>query len=515
MHACGRVISVILLTFFAIPNAKAQPAEFLVVNAASYANAIAPDSLATIFGSNLAPATATATLDANGQLPTELASIRVEFNGVAAPLFYVAPGQINLVVPGGVTPGTAAVVIRSTVSGSTTSGAALVSNAAPGVFTSDASGRGPGAILNAVTYTASPFLVQTADNGADTRTRIAVYCTGVRHADSVAAQIQDPLGNRIPLRVEFAGAAPGFFGLDQVNLLLPPELDGAGTVSLALTADGRTANVVTFQMNLLPVSALRLTTLTLSPPIVNAGDSATLTVGLNGVARPGGFTVALRSSTSGAQVNALISIPEGRVSADTPVTTSSLTASQAAIITAQGGGVTLTVPLEIDPANTVELVGLTISPDSILGGRNVTGTVTLSGNAPAGGFNVLISSDSDRVRPPARVSVPFGRNSVDFAIGTEAVASAQTVTLTAASSRNIVTGKVTLLPPLQLSLEVSTIVGGGLLNGTVTLGNPAPVTGAIVVVQSGDASLRIPPVTIAAGRRRLPRATEACRRQSS
>ena len=107
MHACGRVISVILLTFFAIPNAKAQPAEFLVVNAASYGNAIAPDSLATIFGSNLAPATASATLDANGQLPTELASIRVEFNGVAAPLFYVSPGQINLVVPGGLTPGTA------------------------------------------------------------------------------------------------------------------------------------------------------------------------------------------------------------------------------------------------------------------------------------------------------------------------------------------------------------------------------------------------------------------------
>ena len=85
MHACGRVISVILLTFFASPNAKAQPAEFLVVNAASYANAIAPDSLATIFGSNLAPATASATLDANGQLPTELASIREEFLGPKLP----------------------------------------------------------------------------------------------------------------------------------------------------------------------------------------------------------------------------------------------------------------------------------------------------------------------------------------------------------------------------------------------------------------------------------------------
>jgi hypothetical protein len=159
----------------------------------------------------------------------------------------------------------------------------------------------------------------------------------------------------------------------------------------------------------------------------------------------------------------------------------------------------LTVALEIDPANTVELVGLTVAPSSILGGRNVTGTVTLSGNAPAAGFNVLISSDSDRVRPPAVVNVPFGRSSVNFAIETLAVANAQTVTLTAVTSRNIVAGRVTLLPPLQLSLEVSTIVGGGFLNGTVTLGNPAPVTGAIIVVQSGDAGVRIPPVTIAAG----------------
>jgi len=499
MLAPGRVFSVILLTFFAIPIAMAQPADFLVVNAASYGNAIAPDSLATIFGNNLAPATASATLDANGQLPLELASIRVEFNGVTATLFYVSPGQINVVVPGGLTPGTASVVIRSTVSGSTKNGVALVTIPAPGLFTSDGSGGGPGAILNAVTYAPAPFLVQTLENGADTRTRIAVYCTGIRHANLVTAQVLDTVGNGILLRVEFAGAAPGFFGLDQVNLLLPPELDGAGTVLLTLTADGRTANAVTFQINLVPASALRLTALTLSPAIVNAGDSATLTVSLNGVARQGGFTVALRSSTSAAQLNALISIPEGKASADTIVTTSFLTATQAAILTAQAGGVVLTVVLEIDPANTVELVGLSIAPNSVLGGRNVTGTVTLSGSAPAAGFNVLISSDSDRVRPPAVVNVPFGRSSVDFPIGTLAVGSAQTVTLTAATSRNIVAGRVTLLPPLQLSLEVSSIVGGGLLNGTVTLGNPAPVTGAIVVVQSGDAGVRIPPVMIAGG----------------
>src|ERR1035437_5814563 len=64
------VCSVVVLTFLAGPAVLAQSAPFTVVNAASYGSAIAPDSLATIFGSNLAQGTASATLDANGQLPT-------------------------------------------------------------------------------------------------------------------------------------------------------------------------------------------------------------------------------------------------------------------------------------------------------------------------------------------------------------------------------------------------------------------------------------------------------------
>src|SRR5664280_3520975 len=83
------VFFVILLTFLAAPAALAQSTPFTVVNAASYGGAIAADSLATIFGSNLAQATASATLDAGGQLPTVLASTSVEINGVLAPLFYV------------------------------------------------------------------------------------------------------------------------------------------------------------------------------------------------------------------------------------------------------------------------------------------------------------------------------------------------------------------------------------------------------------------------------------------
>src|ERR1017187_7373227 len=185
------VLSVVLLTFPAAPAVFAQSNPIAVVNAASYDRTIASDSLATIFGANLAQTTASATLDPNGQLPTKLASTSVEINGVLAPLVYVSPGQINLVVPTGLSVGTATVLIRSTTSGSTISGAALVTASAPGLFTNDASGAGPGAILNAVTYRPAPFLVQTTENGADTRTRIAVYGTGLRYAGKVTAQAQD------------------------------------------------------------------------------------------------------------------------------------------------------------------------------------------------------------------------------------------------------------------------------------------------------------------------------------
>src|ERR1035438_7047647 len=85
-----------ILLALCVPSAIAQSNPIAVVNAASYDRTIAPDSLATIFGANLARTTASATLDPNGQLPTELASTNVEINGILAPLVYVSPGQINL-----------------------------------------------------------------------------------------------------------------------------------------------------------------------------------------------------------------------------------------------------------------------------------------------------------------------------------------------------------------------------------------------------------------------------------
>ncbi len=72
-----------------------------LVHAADYrARPVAAGQLATVFGENLGPAEPLgAELDAEGRVTTSRGGLRVFFDEFAAPLFYLAQGQINLQVP--------------------------------------------------------------------------------------------------------------------------------------------------------------------------------------------------------------------------------------------------------------------------------------------------------------------------------------------------------------------------------------------------------------------------------
>jgi uncharacterized protein (TIGR03437 family) len=484
----------------------AQSTPLAVVSAASYqpGGPVAPDSLAALFGVNLAGFTVLATLDQNGQLPTELAGTRVEVNGEAASLLYVSSSQINFVVPADAATGTANVLVRNTSTGAAQSATVLVQNTAAAVFSADGSGKGPGAILNAVTNAAAPFLVETPEiAGSDQRTRLAVYATGLRYAGNssqdsaivnvaanVVATAKDAAGNSYTLTVEYAGPAPGYFGLDQVNIVLPPDLDGAGVVSLFLTAETGTSNVVSFQMGSLPADSIRVAGLAFSPSYVNGGDSATLTISLNGVARGIGFAVSLRSNNLAAQPPYLVTVPAGKASLQVTIPTASVTAVQTVTITAQGE----TTTLEIDPANALQVSALSVTPTSVLGGRNVSATVTLTGTAPLGGVGVGISSDNSAAQPPAKVSVPFAASSVSFSIPTSVVTASQTCTITATLGRSSETAQITVIPALQLALASSSVVGGSgnTVSGTVTIADNASIVGVTINLQSSNSSATVP-----------------------
>lgn len=494
-----------------------QAQQITIVSGASYQKRVAPNSLASVFGAGLSSTTASAQLDSNGQLPTRLAGVTVEMNGLAGPLIFVSPAQINLLVPADVGIGTANVIVRSTNTAATQSGAVEVANIAPALFSLDSSGSGPGAILNAVTYNGGPFFVETQENPVnDKRTRLAVYGTGLRYAgnptldpavttviSSVQAQGRSASGKTFQLPVEFVGPAPGFFGLDQVNLVLPPEADLSGTIALTVSVDSFPANSVTFTMNSLLTSQIHIANLTLAQTVAIGINDIPGTIALNAPARLGGYPVTLLSDVPAIQlIPPSLTIPEGQVSQQFTVHTNAVTVGQAGAVTAFGqNGESRLVNVEVVPANGPMLVSLALNPATVAGGRSVAATVTLSAPAPATGTVVQLSSDNTTAKPPASVTVPAAQRSVAFEVTTSAVTSPQAATISATLSGTTKSARLTINPPVAITLSTNTVTGGVTVMGTVTLATQAPAGGASVSLRSSDAVAMVPVigVTIPAG----------------
>jgi hypothetical protein len=296
--------------------------------------------------------------------------------------------------------------------------------------------------------------------------------------------------------VEYAAAAPGFFGLDQVNVVLPAALDGAGIVSLTVTTDSNASNTVSAQINLLPAAQLGLSSIALSPSIINGGDPMTATITLNGVARAGGFPIALRSTNPAARPQAVVTIAEGQATVQAPVATNSVITVQTGSIQASAGGTTVSTDFELDPVNQVQVTGFSVTPNSILGGRALSGEVDVTGTVPIGGVTIQLTSDSSSVRPPDTIGIPFNKNSVTFPIATTPVTGTVNANLTATLGRSSASATVKLVPPLVFTVDNTSVVGGTNINGTVTIGEPAPAGGATVTLSSSDRSLVSPPFSV-------------------
>ncbi len=250
--------NVLPVEFITPPTVLAQAATS--VSAASYrGERIAPEEIVAVFGVGLATATQIAT---TLPLPTTLAGTTIKVRDSAnverhAPLFFVAPTQINYLIPAGTAAGAATVLITSgdgTVSGSVVE----VANVAPGIFTADASGRGlpaasalifkadgaqssqPVARFDTI---ASRFVAVPIDVGAaGDRVFLSLFGTGVRQRSSLE-NVRAIIGG-VEAPVLYAGEQGGFAGLDQINLEIPRSLAGSGVVDVVLIVDGAIANVV-------------------------------------------------------------------------------------------------------------------------------------------------------------------------------------------------------------------------------------------------------------------------------
>ncbi len=247
--------TILVLWRYAASSAAPQLA---AVSAASFSGAIlAPDSIASLFGVGMAGA---AQASPGLPLPTTISGSQVvvrDAMGVAraAPLFFVSPTQINLLIPAGTATGVATVkaVLND---GFVACGLATITSVAPALFTANASGRG---VVAAVVLRVRPdgtqtyepvarfdpsqniFLPIPIDLGPEgDQVYLILYGTGFRYRSSLG-NVTIAIGG-IAVGALYAGDVPGLEGLDQVNALAPRSLMGRGEVDVVLTVDGREAN---------------------------------------------------------------------------------------------------------------------------------------------------------------------------------------------------------------------------------------------------------------------------------
>jgi len=169
---------------------------------------------------------------------------------------------------------------------------------------------------------------------------------------------------------------------------------------------------------------------------VIGGNSGRASVALVIPAPAGGGTVSLTTDNpSIIHVPATVTIPEGNSATSFAIGTSRVTGlPTGGNVFASAGGVTKSIFVNVspDPNAPPLLQSMTITPSSVSGGTNATGTVFLSSPAPAGGISVTLSTSNRAVATvPGIVSVPGGQTSANFTVTTFAVANNTAVTITA------------------------------------------------------------------------------------
>ncbi len=225
-----------------------------ILNAASYLGDIAPGSLVSLFGNQLADGTyqESQLIDSSGNFVTSVDNVTVSVNAVNAPLIYVSPTQINFQVPWETPAGTAVNV--QVTRGSATSNTELVtiaSAASPSMFLNNyttgvawITGGQPaeGCTASQCAVEANNYYTLWANglgpkspaeqDGVVSDPLNAVWVVGG------AASCQLTIGG-ISATVSYCGAAPGEI-IDQLNFEYPQGVPPGAPVQAVLTINGAT-----------------------------------------------------------------------------------------------------------------------------------------------------------------------------------------------------------------------------------------------------------------------------------
>lgn len=223
------------------PGAPSYSADSIANSAASIAGFYAPNTFISIYGQNLSTVTRQLTDINGGILPPSLGGVLVLINNSPSNLWYVSPTLVNVLIPSYLVPGPATVQVVS--DGYAGPAITIQLNAtAPAVFPLDAT--------NVIATFLDGTLV-TSSAPAHAGEWVVLWAGGLgvtipaavpNQVETVAAPLASPIQvllNGVPVdpsRVNYAGAAPGYAGLFQINLLLPDNVPPNPEIRIA-TAD--------------------------------------------------------------------------------------------------------------------------------------------------------------------------------------------------------------------------------------------------------------------------------------
>jgi uncharacterized protein (TIGR03437 family) len=212
-----------------------------VLSASGYGGAttIASGTWIEIYGQNLAPATREWQLsDFTGDVaPTSLDGVTVRINGRPAYISYISPTQINALVPAGISPGAATVVVNNIASYTVTANAST-----PGLLVSPLLST-VARIVRAYFPDWTPVGFNHRPKSGDTIVLLGIGFGAVM-PDVPVGQIAQQLTQLrsdapvsiggVPAAVTYAGLAPGSVGLYQFNVVVPEGVPTGDAVAMGI-----------------------------------------------------------------------------------------------------------------------------------------------------------------------------------------------------------------------------------------------------------------------------------------
>ncbi|MES1257070.1 MAG: hypothetical protein ABUS51_01520 [Acidobacteriota bacterium] len=223
-------LSIVIVVLSACGACAAQNIE-AILNGASFGPQVAPGTWVAIFGTQLAPSAASAT---SAPFATRLNGVAVTVAGVAAPLSYVSPDQINALIPFEAATLTGfqkadVPVVVTTPQGKSPSFTLTLASTAPAVFTKNFAGTGDALAFDArfqpvTTLGTDPLVLYATGLGATSPPAATGSLAGAEPLNRVGG-VSVSIGES-PASVLYAGLAPGLQGIYQLNVLPKPVTGG-------------------------------------------------------------------------------------------------------------------------------------------------------------------------------------------------------------------------------------------------------------------------------------------------